>query len=142
MRNFKESIAVIKNSSEQLKYQSKVEKYHYISCSLFLIFVIIVLLAMVVIFSSLNKNTLWIVIPFSISILLLSEKFHVKSINLAKEQNRRFFLQCLREAESIDELNQSGLFAYFKEDHGKEWTQDVKFSINKLKKALSKQPDW
>ena len=142
MRNFEETLENIKNSAEQLSYQTKVQKYHYLSCSLFLIFALILVVAIIILFSSLNKNILWIIIPISILTILISEKYHVKSINTAKEQNRRYFLHCLREAESIDELNKVGLFAYYKQDDGDKWTQDVKLSINKFKSALSKSPNW
>jgi len=42
----------------------------------------------------------------------LSSKFNTKALQLAKEQDRRYFLDSLREGQTVSELNEAGLFAY------------------------------
>lgn len=66
----------------------------------------------------------------------------VQSILAAKEQDRRYFLSCLRKAQSIDELNRAGLFAYLPDSGGSAWVAQVKADITNLRKALEVEPEW
>ena len=60
----------------------------------------------------------WIsAIPALISFLLFSfmQAYTVESFDIAKEQDRRYLLNCLRRAETVDELSEAGLLGYIKE---------------------------
>jgi hypothetical protein len=70
------------------------------------------------------------------------ERATIQSIQAAKEQDRRYFLSCLRNAQSIDELNRAGLFAYFPDSQGPAWVVQVKGEVVRLRRALHIEPDW
>ena len=48
----------------------------------------------------------------SAAVWWVSDQFAVASITLSKQQDRRYLLQSLRAAETVNELNLAGLFAY------------------------------
>jgi len=48
----------------------------------------------------------------NLALFVFSDRFTVKALIIAKEQDRRYFYQCLRTAQSIYELNVAGLFGY------------------------------
>ena len=66
----------------------------------------------------------------------------VQSILAAKEQDRRYFLACLRSAQSIDELKRAGLFAYLPDSGGPAWVVQVRNNVTNLRKALEVKPEW
>jgi hypothetical protein len=70
------------------------------------------------------------------------DQYTVKTILIAKEQDRKFFLQCIRKAENIEELNDAGFFAYFTESYGKTWLREVRHHQKKMRHALDSDLDF
>lgn len=66
----------------------------------------------------------------------------VRSALAPKEQDRRYFLSCLRKAQTIDELNRAGLFAHLPDSGGPAWVAQVKAEVARLRKALEVEPEW
>lgn len=87
----------------------------------------------------------------SVVVLLLSvfgwtEHTFYRAIETAKEQDRRYFLACLREAQTVSELNKAGFFAYTGFEPGNnfdihEWKTMMREECERLSDALYRDPD-
>jgi hypothetical protein len=66
---------------------------------------------------------------------------NVRSITLAKEQDRRYFLASIRNSSSIEELQSAGLFAYLPSDEAL-GRANMEREIGKLRRALEVEPEW
>ncbi len=112
-RDFKKVIEEIRNSEDQQSLQKREMKFRkkaflaVLSFTIFLMLFIICLL-----FFDYGWILLGSVVMVAISYIAW-DQYTVKTILIAKEQDRKFFLQCIRKAENTEELKYSGVFADF-----------------------------
>jgi hypothetical protein len=83
-----------------------------------------------------------ILIALSIACLVKAARLQLTTLLIAKEQDRRYFLESLRAATTTEELNKAGLFAYFKTAYGDAWVRDASATIKQLDTAVAEKPDW
>lgn len=141
-RDFKKVIEEIRNSEDQQSLQKREMNFRtkaflaVLSFAVFLMLFIICLLFF---------DCGWI-LPVLVVMVAISyiawDQYTVKTILIAKEQDRKFFLQCIRKAENIDELNDAGFFAYFTESCGKVWLREVRHHQKKMRHALDSELDF
>ena len=132
----------IKNNEVQCAYQKQARHYHYVSSAFLIIFIISIFITFLVFFHTNYRTYLFLLIPTNIFLILQWEQYFIKALKTSKEQDRVFFLQSIRAARNIDELNKAGLFAYFKDNYGTEWIKEVNVCIANLKESLKKPPEW
>ena len=141
-RDFKKVIEEIRNSEDQQSLQKREMKFRkkaflaVLSFTIFLMLFIICLL-----FFDYGWILLGSVVMVAISYIAW-DQYTVKTILIAKEQDRKFFLQCIRKAENIEELNDAGFFAYFTESYGKTWLREVRHHQKKMRHALDSDLDF
>ncbi len=141
-RDFKKVIEEIRNSEDQQSLQKREMKFRkkaflaVLSFTIFLMLFIICLL-----FFDYGWILLGSVVMVAISYIAW-DQYTVKTILIAKEQDRKFFLQCIRKAENIEELNDAGFFAYFTESYGKTWLREVRHHQKKMRHALDSELDF
>jgi hypothetical protein len=141
-RDFDAILLKIQHSGEQRSLENRDVSARLKAFGIALIFGLLVLCATAAAFSNLSG---WIAATLGIMALLAVgawDRAMVQSIIVAKEQDRRYFLACLRNARSIDELKRAGLFAYLPEEGGPEWVVQVKADVVALQGALKVEPDW
>ena len=141
-RDFKKVIEEIRNSEDQQSLQKREMNFRtkaflaVLSFAVFLMLFIICLLFF---------DCGWI-LPVLVVMVAISyiawDQYTVKTILIAKEQDRKFFLQCIRKAENIEELNDAGFFAYFTESYGKTWLREVRHHQKKMRHALDSDLDF
>jgi uncharacterized membrane protein YqjE len=102
----------LRESSEQVRLQNRAWRDSAISRFGAFLLCGLVLLALI-----LHEDT-WRWYHYASVVLLLlglfgwTEQTSYRAIETAKEQDRRYFLASLREAQTVGELNEAGLFAY------------------------------
>ena len=141
-RDFEAIVRKARDSEAQHTVENRDFKARFKALGIALLFGLLVLAATA---SGLANLSWWI--TTAVSLLALAalgawDRATVQSILAAKEQDRRYFLSCLREAQNIDELNRAGLFAYSPDSSGPAWVARVKVDVTNLRKALGLEPEW
>jgi hypothetical protein len=70
------------------------------------------------------------------------DRANIQLVLVAKDQDRQYFLACIRSAKSIDELKQVGLFEHAHLSDRPAWVAQVKVDVANLRKALETEPEW
>ena len=141
-RDFEAIVRQVRNSGEQQTLQNRDVNARFKALGIALLFGLLVLAATA---SGLAGFSWWItsvVGLLALAILGAWDRATVQSIVAAKDQDRRYFLSCLRQAQSIEELNRAGLFAYLPDSGGPAWVAQVKADVTTLRKALGVEPEW
>ena len=145
---FMEKLEQIRTTKEQVDLQkqaaNKVTKSNLVTLLL------VMTLASIVLSFFLNAH--WIVYlgtgALAIYLYILSNRFALVSLILAKEQDRKYVMACFREAQNIDEMNWAGWFQYLPEmevktgfDQRKSDETAVK-EINRMRDVFSKKSSF
>lgn len=132
--SFEKILDEVRNSSDQVAIEA--ETMGRLRMAIFLIVLFSALLFSSIALLSIHENKIWCLIPLALCIIPFSYAVKAFSdvITLAKQQDRRYFLTCLRASKSITELSGIGFFSYQAETNreGDELKQ-----VDKLIKALS-----
>lgn len=141
-RDFDGVLRQIRDSGEQKSLEDRDVNARFKALGFALAFGFLVLSATATYFLAVST---WATVALGIVALVTLgawDRATVRSVVVAKEQDRRYFLSCLRSAHSIDELNRAGLFAYLPESSGPDWLACVKADVGNLRKALEVEPEW
>lgn len=128
-RDFEAILRQIRDGGEQKTLEGRGVNTRFKALGIALIFGLLVLCATATALTNLSG---WITVALGIMALVAVgawDRATVQSILAAKEQDRRYFLSCLRNAQSIDELERAGLFAYLPESGGPAWLAQVKTDV-------------
>lgn len=132
-RDFSEVIESIRFNKNQLGIEKEIR---WLTFKGFLLSVVSGFCLMAIGALLLLSLTQWFVLlPVSVGTVAFVSLFSVidKVSILARQQDRRFFLECLRSAESVIELNDAGLFGYQDES---DCSNKAVQQVDKLKLAL------
>ena len=141
-RNFDRVLRGIRDSGEQKKLEDRDVRARFKALGFALLFGVLVLFATSV---YLMGVSVWITMVLGILALVILgawDRANVQSVVVAEEQDRRYFLSCLRNAHSIDELNRAGFFAYLPDSNSPDWAMRVRAEVANFKKALEVEPEW
>lgn len=141
-RDFEAIVRQVRDSGEQKNLEKRDVNARLKALGVALLFGVLVLAATT---SALSGLSWWITTLWGLAALAALgawDRATLRSILAAKEQDRRYFLSCLRQAQSIDELNRAGLFAYLPDSGGPAWVTQVKVDVANLRKALGEEPEW
>lgn len=141
-RDFQGILQAIRESGEQKTLENLDVNARFKALGIALLFGLLVLCATASAFSNLSGWLTAVLGLIALAALLAWDRATVQSILAAKEQDRRYFLSCLRSAQSIDDLNRAGLFAYLPDEGGPSWVAQAKTEVAKLKGALESEPEW
>jgi hypothetical protein len=134
----------IRESREQVRFQ-KQANIKAMKSNIAAVLLFISLLAILTLW--LAEVPGWIsAIPIVLSFFIFGfmQSYTKEALIIAKEQDRRYFMECLRRAENVDELNEAGLFMYLKgmsdEDYDSEKAlASAKKEVDRLRNALYTQ---
>lgn len=141
-RDFDHVLHQIRNSGEQKALESRDLRARYVAFGWSLAFGLLVLLATAAYFMNVTGWAAVVLGVIAIAMFVAWDRACLRSVLFAKEQDRRYFLTCIRNAHSIDELNRAGLFAYLPESSGPSWVASVGGEVGRLRKALNVEPEW
>ena len=114
---YDEKIFKIKWNEKQVELQNKGLKTMHMMALLNAINGVLVIALIFSIFTKAWGISLLLAIPLLLSYYYANKKLVVKTIAIYKEQDRRYFLECLRTAKGCNELDWSGLNAYYAGQH-------------------------
>ncbi len=114
---FRRVLDRIRESPEQLVLQNRASSLTLAARGVAVLFG--VSLAITVGMFLLEAAWIWRVLGIltAVALLLLSEALINSSMKVAKEQDRRYVFDCIRQAETISELSEAGLFGYLRGAH-------------------------
>lgn len=141
-RDFEAIVRQVRDSGEQQTLENRDVNTRFKALGIALLFGLLVLAATA---SGLAGLSWWITAVvglLALAALGAWDRATVQSILAAKEQDRRYFLSCLRQAQSIDELKRAGLFAYLPDSGSPAWVAQAKADVTNLRKALGVEPEW
>ena len=141
-RDFEAILQQVRASGEQKALENRDMNARFKALGIALLFGLLVLCATA---SGVAGLSWWVTMIFgamALAALGAWDRATVQSILLAKEQDRRYFLTCLRSARSVEELNRAGLFAYLPDSGGPAWVAQVNSDLSNLRKALQVEPEW
>jgi len=141
-RDFESILRQVRDSGEQKALENRDVNARFKALAIGLLFGVLVLCATA---SGLVGLSWWVTGALAIMAMAALgawDRATVQSIFIAKEQDRRYFLSCVREAQCIDELNRAGLFAYLPDSGGPAWVAQVRGDVENLRKALDTEPEW
>lgn len=141
-RDFDDILRQIRDSDGQKTLENRDVNARFKALGFGLLFGLLTLCATATYTSDLNGWVTFLFGAAALVALVAWDRANIRSIVLAKEQDRRYFLSCLRSARSIDELNRAGFFAYFPNPHGPEWVAHVRAEVARLSRALKIEPEW
>lgn len=139
-RDFETILRQVRDSGEQQDLEGRDVSARFKALGIALLFGLLVLSATASGVAGLSWWITGVLGLMALAALGAWDRATVLSILAAKD--RRYFLSCLRKAQSIDELNRAGLFAYLPDSGGPAWAAQVKADITNLRKALEVEPEW
>ena len=123
-----------RNSTDQFAIEAEMKGR--LRMATFLIMLFSGLLFAAIALLCIHENKAWCLIPLALCIIPFRDAVQAFNdvISLARQQDRRYFLTCLRASKSITELSDIGFFSY--QSKTKRKGDELK-QVDKLMKALS-----